>query len=78
MIGRETRMLLRQFLEQGGSKSALAPVPELSAVRLWAEIRAAGYIGGYSQLKAARETVAMTGPQSDLGTSRVAAAGSGR
>jgi transposase len=104
MIGRETRMLLRHYLEQGGSKSALArqlgisrdtihrwiragdldrdldttPLrygprppfptkldpykdiivtrlaryPELSAVRLLAEIRAAGYTGGYSQLKA--------------------------
>ncbi len=102
MFGRETRMLLRHYLEQGGSKSALArrlgvsrdtihrwiragdldrdletaPVrygprppgptklaayrdiietrlaayPELSAVRLLAEIRAAGYTGGYSQL----------------------------
>ena len=104
MFGRETRMLLRHYLEQGTSKSALArqfgvhrdtihrwiragaldrdldtesvqygprpPVatkldaykgiiearlaayPELSAVRLLAEIRAAGYTGGYSQLKA--------------------------
>src|SRR5829696_10077418 len=104
MIGRETRMLLRHYLEQGASKSALArqlgvsrdtihrwirdgeldrdldatPVaygprravptkldaykgiietrlaayPALSAVRLLAEIRAAGYTGGYSQLKA--------------------------
>jgi transposase len=97
-------MLLRHYLEQGGSKSALArqlgisrdtihrwiragdldrdldttplrygprpavptkldaykdiitmrlaTYPELSAVRLLAEIRAAGYTGGYSQLKA--------------------------
>jgi transposase len=104
MIGRERRMLLRHYLEQGGSKSALArqlgisretihrwirdgdldrdldttpprygprpavptkldaykdiittrlaAYPELSAVRLLAEIRAAGYTGGYSQLKA--------------------------
>jgi transposase len=104
MIGRETRMLLRHYLEQGASKSALArrlgvsrdtihrwiragdldrdldampvrygprpPVPtkldaykaiidarlaaypQLSAVRLLDEIRAAGYSGGYSQLKA--------------------------
>ena len=103
MFGRETRMLLRHYLEQGASKSALArqfgvsrdtihrwirsgaldrhpdepvqygprrPVatkldaykaiietrlaayPELSAVRLLDEIRAAGYTGGYSQLKA--------------------------
>jgi transposase len=104
MFGRETRMLLRHYLEQGTSKSALArqlgvsrdtihrwirdgnldrdleaepvqygprpPVPtkldsykpiiearlaaypELSAVRLLDEIRAAGYTGGYSQLKA--------------------------
>src|SRR5262245_8064797 len=104
MFGRETRMLLRHYLEQGTSKSALArqlcvsrdtvhrwirdgdldrdldgePVrygprvsvatkldpykaiietrlaayPELSAVRLLEEIRAAGYGGGYSQLKA--------------------------
>jgi len=104
MIGRETRMLLRHYLEQGGSKSALArqlgisrdtlhrwiragdldrdldatplrygprpavhtkldrfkdiitarlaAYPELSAVRLLEEIRAAGYGGGYSQLKA--------------------------
>jgi transposase len=103
MIGRETRMLLRHYLAQGASKSALArqfgihrdtihrwirdgdldrdldamPVryrprpavptkldaykgiietrltayPELSAVRLLAEIRGAGYTGGYSQLK---------------------------
>jgi transposase len=105
MFGRETRMLLRHYLEHGKSKSALArelgvsrdtihrwirdgdldrdldevvvaygprrPVPtkldpykpivearltafpELSAVRLLEEIRAAGYTGGYSQLKAA-------------------------
>jgi transposase len=104
MFGRETRMLLRHYLERGTSKSALArqlgvsrdtvhrrirageldrdlddtPVaygprrpiatkldqyrpivetrlaayPELSAVRLLEEIRAAGYTGGYSQLKA--------------------------
>jgi transposase len=104
MFGRETRMLLRHYLEQGSSKSALArqlgvsrdtihrwirdgdldrdldttpvgygpraPVPtkldrykpiiearlarypELSAVRLLEEIRAAGYDGGYTQLKA--------------------------
>ena len=104
MIGRETRMLLKHYLEQGASKSALArqlgisrdtihrwirsgdldrevdtmavrygprpPVPtkldaykgviesrlttypELSAVRLLAEIRAAGYKGSYTQLKA--------------------------
>ena len=104
MIGRETRMLLRHYLEQGASKSALArqlgvsrdtihrwirdgeldrdldtepvrygprrPVPTkldayrpiietrlaaypaLSAVRLLAEIRAAGFTGSYTQLKA--------------------------
>ena len=104
MFGRETRMLLRHYLEQGASKSALArqlgvhrdtihrwiregeldrdvdgetvrygprppgptkldtykPIiearlaayPELSAVRLLEEIRAAGYGGGYTQLKA--------------------------
>src|SRR3954465_16077169 len=104
MLGRETRMLLRHYLEQGTSKSRLArqlgvsrdtihrwiragdldrdlddeavqygprpPVPtkldpykaiiearlaaypELSAVRLLDEIRAAGYAGGYTQLKA--------------------------
>lgn len=104
MFGRETRMLLRHYLEQGTSKSELArqlgisrdtvhrwirdgdldrdldeaavrygprpPVatklgaykpiiearlaayPELSSVRLLDEIRAAGYAGGYSQLKA--------------------------
>jgi transposase len=104
MFGRETRMFLRHYLEQGTSKSALArqlgisrdtvhrwirdgdldrdldmaavrygprpPVPtkldgykpiiearvaaypELSAVRLLEEIRAAGYDGGYTQLKA--------------------------
>ena len=104
MFGRETRMLLRHYLEQGTSKSALArklgvhrdtihrwirdgaldrdlddepvrygprrPVatkldaytsivearlaayPQLSAVRLLEEIRAAGYTGGYTQLKA--------------------------
>ena len=104
MFRRETRMLLRHYLEQGTSKSALArqlgvsrdtihrwirsgdlerdldgeavrygprpptptkldaykPIiearlaayPELSAVRLLDEIRAAGYAGGYSQLKA--------------------------
>ena len=103
MIGRETRMLLRHYLEQGASKSALArqlgvsrdtvhrwiragdldrdldtatvrygprrPVPtkldaykaiiemrlaaypQLSAVRLLAEIRAAGFAGSYTQLK---------------------------
>lgn len=104
MFGRGTRMLLRHYLEQGASKSALArqlgvsrdtihrwmragdldrdlddepvrygprpPVPtrldpykaiiearlaaypQLSAVRLLDEIRAAGYTGGYTQLKA--------------------------
>jgi len=104
MHGRETRMLLRHYLEQGASKSALArqlglsrdtihrwirdgdldrdleatavrygprpavptkldaykPIiearlatyPALSAVRLLDEIRAAGYTGGYTQLKA--------------------------
>lgn len=104
MFGRETRMLLRHYLDNGTSKSALArqfgvsrdtihrwirdgdldrdlesesvrygprptvatkldaykPIietrlaayPELSAVRLLEEIRAAGYGGGYSQLKA--------------------------
>src|SRR5262245_17869135 len=104
MFGRQTRMLLRHYLEQGTSKSALArqlgvsrdtihrwirsgdldrdldhasvqygprravatkldayrPIiearlaayPELSAVRLLEEIRAAGYGGGYTQLKA--------------------------
>ena len=103
MIGRETRMLLRHYLAQGASRSALArqlgisrdtihrwirsgdldrdldatpvrygprrPVPtkldaykgiiesrlaaypELSAVRLLAEIRAAGFEGSYTQLK---------------------------
>jgi transposase len=103
MFGRETRMLLRHYLEQGTSKSALArklgvhrdtihrwirdgeldrdldgepvrygprrPVatkldayksivearlaayPQLSAVRLLDEIRAAGYAGSYTQLK---------------------------
>src|SRR3954471_18888227 len=103
MIGRETRMLLKHYLEQGASKSALArqlgvsrdtihrwirdgeldrdldttPVrygprrprptkldaykaiiearlaayPALSAVRLLAEIRAAGFEGSYTQLK---------------------------
>ena len=114
MIGRETRMLLRHYLEQGASKSALArqlglsrdtihrwirtgdldrdletavarytprpPVatkldayaaiietrlaayPELSAVRLLAEIRAAGYTGGYTQLKALVHRVRPTPP----------------
>ena len=104
MFGRETRMLLRHYLDQGSSKSTLArqlgvsrdtihrwirdgdldrevddaavrygprpPVPtkldpykgiiearlaaypELSSVRLLEEIRAAGYAGGYTQLKA--------------------------
>jgi transposase len=103
MFGRETRMLLGHYLEQGTSKSALArhlgvsrytilrwildgdldrdlddeavrhgprplvptkldcykpmiearlaAYPELSAVRKLDEIRAAGYTGGYSQLK---------------------------
>ena len=114
MIGRETRMLLRHYLEQGGSKSALArqlgisretihrwiregdldrdldttPVrygprrsvptkldaykaiietrltayPELSAVRLLAEIRAAGFVGSYTQLKAYVRQVRPTPP----------------
>ena len=109
MFGRETRLLLRHYLEQGASKSALArrlgvsrdtihrwirdgdldrdleatvvqygpraPVatkldayrgivearvaayPQLSAVRLLDEIRAAGYAGGYSQLKAFVRTI---------------------
>jgi transposase len=114
MIGRETRMLLRHYLEQGASKSALArqlgisrdtihrwirsgdldrdletapvrygprrPVPtkldaykaiiearlttypELSAVRLLEEIRAAGYAGSYTQLKAFVRRVRPTPP----------------
>ena len=103
MIGRETRVLLRHYLEQGMSKAAiarqvgvsrrtvyrwiesgqldrelddeavkygprrprpskldpykgivrarLAEYPELSAVRLFQEIQAAGYPGGYGQVK---------------------------
>ena len=103
MIGRETRVLLRHYLEEGGSKSEVArwlgvsrgtvhrwiasgqldrelddeavrygprrPVPskldpykgiiearpaaypKLSAVRLFREVRAAGYAGGYDQVK---------------------------
>ena len=102
MIGRETRVLLRHYLEQGMSKAAvarrqgisertvyrwiaagqldrelddeavrygprrrrskldpykgiidarLAEYPELSAVRLLQEVRAAGYPGGYGQVK---------------------------
>ncbi len=103
MIGRETRVLLRHYLEQGMSKAAiarqagvsrrtvhrwiatgqldreldeelvrygprrprsskldpykeiievrLAEYPELSAVRLFEEVRAAGYAGGYGQVK---------------------------
>src|SRR5215212_8465103 len=114
MFGRETRMLLRHYLEQGTSKSALAhqfgvsrdtihrwirdgdldrdldtesvqygprppaptkldrykPIiearlaayPELSAVRLLDEIRAAGYTGGYSQLTAFVQRVRPTPP----------------
>ena len=114
MIGRETRMLLRHYLEQGASKSALArqlglsrdtvhrwiragdldrdldtmpvrygprrPVPTkldaykaiietrlaaypaLSAVRLLAEIRAAGFAGSYTQLKAFVRQVRPTPP----------------
>lgn len=114
MIGRETRMLLRHYLGQGGSKSALArqlgisrdtvhrwirdgdldrdletdavrygprpavptkldrfkaviearltAYPDLSAVRLLEEIRAAGYDGGYSQLKAFVRRVRPTPP----------------
>ena len=114
MFGRETRMLLRHYLEQGTSKSALArqlgvsrdtihrwiragdlerdldedgvrygprpPVatkldpykaiiearlavyPELSSVRLLDEIRAAGYAGGYTQLKAFVHRVRPTAP----------------
>lgn len=37
---------------KGIIETRLAAYPELSAVRLLAEIRAAGYTGGYSQLKA--------------------------
>lgn len=114
MIGRETRMLLRHYLEQGGSKSAVArqlgisrdtihrwirdgdlerdldaaevgygprpavatkldrykaviedrltAYPDLSAVRLLDEIRAAGYDGGYTQLKAFVRRVRPTPP----------------
>ena len=103
MIGRETRVLLRHYLEQGMSKAAvarklgisertvyrwiaagqldrevderpveygprcrqpskldpykeiigtrLAEYPELSAVRLFKEVQAAGYAGGYDQVK---------------------------
>src|SRR5919106_679245 len=118
MIGRETRMLLRHYLEQGASKSALArqlgisrdtihrwirlgnldrdleatpvrygprrPVPtkldaykavietrlaaypELSAVRLLVEIRAAGYTGSYTQLKAYVRQVRPTPPSAPV------------
>ena len=114
MFGRETRMLLRHYLEQGTSKSAvarklgvhrdtihrwiregeldrdldgesvrygprppvptkldpykaiiearLAAYPELSSVRLLDEIRAAGYAGGYTQLKAFVHRVRPTPP----------------
>src|SRR3954468_14099142 len=114
MFGRETRMLLRHYLEQGTNKSALArqlgvsrdtihrwirdgdldrdldiesvqygprppaptkldrykaiiearlaAYPELSAVRLLDEIRAAGYAGGYTQLKAFIHRVRPTPP----------------
>jgi len=114
MIGRETRMLLKHYLEQGASKSALArqlgvsrdtihrwirdgeldrdldttlvrygprravptkldaykaiiatrlaAYPELSAVRLLAEIRAAGFAGSYTQLKAFVRQVRPTPP----------------
>ena len=114
MIGRETRMLLRHYLEQGASKSALArqlgisrdtihrwirsgdldrdldttavrygqrrplptkldaykaiiearlaAYPELSAVRLLDEIRAAGYEGSYTQLKAWVRQIRPTAP----------------
>ena len=103
MIGRETRVLLRHYLEQGANKAAiarqvgvsrrtvyrwiasgqldrelddkavkygprrprpskldpykgiiqarLAEYPELSAVRLFDEVRSAGYPGGYDQVK---------------------------
>ncbi len=103
MLGRETRVLLRHYLEQGMSRAAvarrlgisertvyrwiaagqldremdegpveygprrrrpskldpykeiigarLAEYPELSAVRLYKEVRAAGYEGGYDQVK---------------------------
>ncbi len=118
MFGRETRMLLRHYLERGTSKSALArqlgvsrdtihrwirdgdlnrdldtmpvqygprsPVatkldvykpiiearlaayPELSAVRLLDEIRAAGYDGGYTQLKAFVRRVRPTPPAESI------------
>ena len=118
MIGRETRMLLRHYLAQGASKSALArqlgisrdtihrwirsgdldrdldtmpvrygprrPVPTkldgykailetrlaaypaLSAVRLLAEIRAAGYDGSYTQLKAFVRHIRPTPPPEPL------------
>jgi transposase len=114
MIGRETRMLLRHYLAQGASKSALArqlgisrdtihrwirsgdlerdldtaavrygprrplptkldaykatietrlaAYPELSAVRLLDEIRAAGYAGSYTQLKAWVRQIRSTPP----------------
>ena len=114
MFGRETRMLLRHYLEQGSSKSELArqlgvsrdtihrwirdgdlerdvdaeavrygprprvatkldaykPIiearltayPELSSVRLLAEIGAAGYTGSYTQLKAFVRQVRPTAP----------------
>ena len=109
MIGRETRVLLRHYLERGMSKAAiarqvgvsrrtvyrwtasgqldrelddeavrygprpsrpskldpykgivrarLAEYPELSAVRLFEEVRAAGYPGGYDQVKRYARTV---------------------
>ena len=43
-------------------ETRLAAYPELSAVRLLDEIRAAGYTGGYSQLKAFVQRVRPTPP----------------
>jgi transposase len=49
---------------KGIIEARLATYPELSAVRLLAEIRAAGYTGGYSQLKAfVREVRPTPAPQ---------------
>jgi transposase len=51
LIGLETRVLLRHYLEQGLTHTALAEQLGISRRTIYRWIQAAGYTGGYSQLR---------------------------